>query len=243
MLGETHPMIRKLNNMVELTREGLAAVAAVPIEIVTYPKQQDIVREGDAPSRSFAVLEGFTSTYKITGRKRRQICAIHIPGDMPDVQSLHLPVLDISIAALSNCRLAMVSHEALHRLSREHPRVGDALWRGTLIDAAIGREWLTSMGQRTAVVRIAHFLCEFFTRMSAVGLATDFSCEVPLTQSMFGETTGMSAVHVNRSLQELRARNLIHFEDGVLNALDWEGLKSAGDFDPTYLDHLPARPR
>ena len=240
MLGEFNPIIRKLNNMVELTTEELAAVAAIPVEVVNYTRHQDIVRQGDAPTRSFAVLEGFTSTYKITGRRRRQICAVHIPGDMPDVQSLHLPVLDISIAALSNCRLAMISHEALHRLSRKHPRVGDALWRGTLIDAAIGREWLTSMGQRTAVVRIAHFFCEFLTRMSSVGLAQEFSCEVPLTQALFGETLGMSAVHINRGLQELRARNLIRFEDNVLRALNWEGLKSAGDFDSTYLHLMPA---
>ena len=109
------------------------------------------------------------------------------------------------------------------------------MWRETLIDASIFREWVMNVGRREAINQIAHVLCELVVRMRAVGLAEDHSCEFPITQTELGDATGNSTVHVNRTLQELRAAGLIHLEKGKLTVLNWAELKQVGDFDPTYL--------
>jgi CRP-like cAMP-binding protein len=115
--------------------------------------------------------------------------------------------------------------------------LGRLLWRDTLVDSAIFREWVVNVGRRTAYERIAHLLCELMTRLRAMDLAQGDTCELPVTQAELADATGLSAVHTNRTLQELRAEGLIRLEGRVLTALDWEGLKGAGGFDPAYL-HL-----
>ncbi len=120
-------------------------------------------------------------------------------------------------------------------LCGRYPRIASALWRQTLIDAAVFREWLTSIGQREAYNRVAHLLCEMMVRLRAVGLAQDDGCDLPITQSELGDALGLSTVHVNRTLQDIREANLISLKNNKLQVLDWEGLTRAGEFDPTYL--------
>src|SRR3712207_4139041 len=163
--------------------------------------------------------------------------AFHIAGDIPDLQSLHLKVLDNSIGTITPCKVGFIQHEALRDLCLRYPRITSGLWRETLIDASVFREWMVSIGRREAYNRIAHLLCEMVLRMKAVGLAEDHRCELPITQAEFGDALGLSTVHVNRTLQELRAAGLITLKGSTLTVLDWEELKRAGDFDPTYL-HL-----
>src|SRR5215203_351233 len=119
-------------------------------------------------------------------------------------------------------------------LCKAHFRIANALWRETLIDAAIFREWMLSIGRRDAYIRIAHLFCEMLVRLRAVGLAEDHTCKLPLTQGQIGDALGLSDVHVNRVIQSLRGDGLIKFNRGVLTALDWEKLQEAGEFDPTY---------
>jgi CRP-like cAMP-binding protein len=135
----------------------------------------------------------------------------------------------------------IIEHEAIQQLCTRSPRIAAALWRETLIDAAIFREWIASIGQRTAYSRIAHLLCEMFVRFRAAGLAKGYSVPFPITQGELGDAQGLSSVHVNRSLQALRLDRLITLGSGTLTILDWEGLRQAGDFDPTYL-HLREEP-
>jgi CRP-like cAMP-binding protein len=207
------------------------------MQVIKLRADQDIVREGDRPSRSALIAEGFACTYKVTGDGRRQIQAFHIPGDIPDLQSLHLRVLDNSVSTISPCTVAFVQHEVLHDVSARFPRIVAALWRETLIDAAIFREWMTGIGRREAYARVAHLLCEMMVRMRAVGLAQDHSCDLPITQAEFADACGLSGVHMNRVLQQLRSEGLIVLKGTTLLVPDWEKLKAAGDFDPTYL-HL-----
>lgn len=231
------PVIRHLETNFKLTDDEMSALRNLPMQIMDIRADQDIVREGDRPTRCFAVLEGYVCTYKMTGEGKRQIMAFHIPGDIPDLQSLHLEVLDMSIGTLTKCKVGFVEHEVVRDLCVRHPRIAAAFWRDTLINGAIYREWVMNVGRREAYARIAHVLCELVVRMRAVGLADDKSCEVPMTQSEFADITGMSTVHVNRTLQTLRGDNLIELKGSKLTVLNWEGLKEAGDFDPTYL-HL-----
>jgi CRP-like cAMP-binding protein len=198
---------------------------------------QDIVREGDAPSRSCLLLSGFACTYKVTAQGKRQIVSFDLPGDIPDLQSLHLKVLDNSLSTISPCSVGFITHDDLHDLCTRYPRIAAAFWRETLIDAAIFREWVLNVGRREAYTRIAHVLCELLTRLRAVGLVEDHACILPITQGEFADALGVTTVHVNRVLQAMRADELIELNGDRLNIPDWEKLKQAGEFDPTYL-HL-----
>jgi CRP-like cAMP-binding protein len=240
-LTEFHPvhnvMLRKLRSISPLSDEEKQCLLTLPLVVKSVGADQDIVREGSRPTECCLVVEGFACRYKVTPGGRRQIFSFHLAGDIPDLQSLHLKVMDHSLTTLTPSQLAFIPHGSLANLMRRCPRVADVMWRDTLIDAAVFREWMMGIGRRCAETRIAHVLCEILVRMSAVGLANGRACELPVTQTELGDALGLSTVHVNRSLQELRAKQLISLKGGFLTVLNWEGLKEAGEFDPTYL-HL-----
>ncbi|WP_043530075.1 Crp/Fnr family transcriptional regulator [Litchfieldella xinjiangensis] len=234
-------MIRKLASIFSLTDEEQKALLGLPIEVVALKAGQDIVRIGDRPAHCCLILEGFTCVYKLTSEGERQIMALHVPGDIPDLQSLHLKVLDHSIAPVSACMVGFIQHDDLRQLCERYPRLTAAFWRETLIDASIFREWLLNNGQRESYTRVAHLICEFRMRLNAVGLADNDTFELPVTQSELADATGMSLVHMNRVLQALRSDGLIQSNRTQITVPDWEKLKQAGDFDPLYL-HLEKNP-
>jgi CRP-like cAMP-binding protein len=232
-----NPLLRKLDSIATLTDEDRQAILDLPVTVKAFEADADIVRDGDRPSDCCLVLTGFVCRYKITLEGRRQIMGFYIPGDIPDLQSLHLQTMDHSVGTLVRSSVALIPHQSLREMWRRHPNLGEALWRDTLIDAAMFREWLIGIGRRSAYQRIAHLLCELKVRMKAVGLAGDNGCELPITQNEFGDALGLSTVHVNRVLQDLRGEGLIVLRGSFLTIPDWEALKAAGEFDPTYL-HL-----
>jgi CRP-like cAMP-binding protein len=234
------PLIAKLESTVALTERERQAVESLPMQVQALKSNQDIVRVGDRPSHCFVLLDGYTATYKVTGDGKRQIHAFHVPGDIPDLQSLHLKVLDNSIVTLTRCRVGFISHEHLRNLCRREPRIMEALWRQTLIDGAVYREWMTNVGQRAASNRLAHLFCEWMLRMRAVGLAEGNACDLPMTQAELADAMGVTTVHVNRVLQEIRGKGLITLQGSRLEILDWDELQRVGDFDPLYLHQDPA---
>ena len=167
--------------------------------------------------------------------------SFHMPGDVPDLQSLQLRVMDHSLGTLTPVVAAFIPHGALRELIRRHPGLGGVFWRDTLIDAAVFREWLTGVGRRSAYTRTAHLVCEVFVRMSSLGLADRDSFQLPLTQVAMADALGLSAVHINRVLQDLRGEGLIASRGRTVVIRDWTGLAKAGDFDAGYL-HLRRMP-
>ena len=232
-----HTFIRKLETIHCLTDEERRAIAALPVHVHKLRSDHDMVRVGDRPSQCCLLLEGFAHRYQDLGDGRRQIMSFHIPGDMPDLLGLHLPVMDHNIGTLAPSKVGFISHQAMRVLTRNHPRVGDACWRDTLVDAAVFREWMVGMGRRSAYTRIAHLICELVTRLRSVGLADGNSVRLPLTQAVVSDALGLSPVHVNRVIQGLRGNGLITWQGRVLTVQNWEGLQQAGEFDPAYL-HL-----
>jgi CRP-like cAMP-binding protein len=226
-----------LQSIDSLSEEEMQHLLELPLAVEQIEADKDIVREGDRPSACCLVVEGFTCRYKLTEEGKRQIFSFHTPGDIPDLQSLHLKVMDHSLKTLTPCKVSFIPHDSIAELTRRCPGVGDLLWRDTLIDAAVFREWMIGIGRRSAYTRIAHMLCEIFLRLKAVGLADGNECEFPITQAEIGDALGLSTVHVNRSLQELRGDGLIELRRGSLIILDWPGFQKAGEFDPAYL-HL-----
>jgi CRP-like cAMP-binding protein len=231
------PLIHKLESILVLSEDEKDVLRNVSGTIKTVGPRQDLVREGDRPSECCLILEGFAYRYKLTEEGKRQIFSFHIPGDIPDLQSLHIDVMDHSLSSLTTCKAMFISHESVRNLMQGCPRISDAFWRDTLIDAAVFREWILNLGRREAYERMAHLLCEFYVRLKAVGLTNGDACDMPFTQAELADATGLSTVHVNRTLQELRGDGLITLRAGSLSVLDWNRLREAGEFDPTYL-HL-----
>ena len=235
---EHQRLIAKLESIGTLTREERLAIAALPLRPKQVPENSDIVRDGDAPSESCLLVEGFLCRYKMLPDGGRQILAIHTPGDIPDLQSLQLKVMDHSLGTLTPCRVAFVAHKDLHEITLRYPGITALFWRDTLIDAAIFREWLTGVGRRTAHQRIAHLICEIHVRLKVVGLADNGGFNLPITQAELADSLGLSTVHVNRVLQDLRRDGLIESRGKYLAVNDWRALEAAGGFDPRYLHVL-----
>jgi CRP-like cAMP-binding protein len=213
-------------------------IVALPVTVRELKADQDIVRDQDRPSQCCAILEGFACRYKMLPGGKRQIFSFHIPGDIPDLQSIHLEVMDHSLGTLVSSKVAFIPHEVVRGLIDAHPRVGAVLWRDTLIDAAVFREWVANVGRREGYARIAHLLCEVYVRLRAVGLVQGHAFQMPITQAELGDATGLSTVHVNRMMQELRSAGLISTpSNGRVVIEDWGRLQEAGQFDATYL-HL-----
>jgi len=232
-----HPLFTNLARQAALNGNEVHAIDQVPFRILSIPKGHDLVREGDDANSCIVVIRGLLATTKVNELARRQISAFHIAGDMPDLMNLHLDVRDNDLRALSGSEVARLDHKAMLNLCATQPKIAMLLWRRTLTDASIITEWLLNIASRPALNRLSHLFCEMLTRLEAAGLADGSSCPLPLTQTDLSEASGMSNVHVNRSLQELRAQKLITFEKGFLTVLDWDTLASLAGFDPSYL-HL-----
>jgi CRP-like cAMP-binding protein len=229
-------LIRRLEvDTAPLPQQERDAIMRLPVTIKDVAADQDIVREGDRPSQCCVVVEGFQCRYKMLRDGERQIMSFHVPGDIPDLQSLFLSMMDHSLGTITPNRVAFISHDALRELIRAHPRIAERLWRETLIDAAVFREWIANVGSRDAYTRIAHLICEVYVRLRAVGLATGPTFDFPITQTELADATGLSTVHVNRSIQQIRADGLIVWERGVCNIPDLKRLQDAGMFDASYL--------
>ena len=231
------PLIRTLKSTGQIVLEHAQALRDTPVHERSFASGQDIVLAGEPAIYCIIVLKGFAASSKIGTSGKRQITAFHIPGDMPDLQTLHLDRTDTAISALHGTTVAFIRHDDIRALCHRHPEINDAFWRLTLIDAARLTEWMFNVGQRQASTRLAHLFCEIYVRMRAVGLAADGECAFPVAQTEIADATGISPVHVNRMIQELRHAGLIRLAARTLQIPDLPKLMHHGDFDPAYL-HL-----
>ena len=232
--SSTAILTHKLSFRAKIGAREAHILNAVPFQFRDVAADQDLAREGDRPSVCILLVDGFAARYRTLSDGRRQILSFHIAGDFMDLESFTLNRLDHSIGTLTASRVALYSHASINELAAD-PVIARMLWHETLVDAAIFREWIVNVGRRSAFQRVAHVLCELVTRMEAVGLAHEGICDLPLTQSELADATGLSTVHVNRVIQELRRENLIMLRSRTFSALDWNGLKLAAEFDATYL--------
>src|SRR3954452_11100804 len=201
-----------------------------------------LVRPHVTLSESILLFEGLACRYKDLAGGERQIMELHVPGDFVDLHGFLLKELDHTVGTLTRVRYAAVPHDALRRITETQPHLARILWFSTLIDAAIHREQIVSVGRRTALSRIAHLLCELNVRLRIVGLADEGGYKLPLIQADVADATGLTSVHVNRMLRKLRNDDLLTFRNGRVTIHDWDGLQRVAEFDPTYL-HLERRPR
>ncbi len=236
------PLIRKLGQRDDLSEEEKQVLNKAISRVVQFGADEDMVREHDRPSECKLLLEGWASRYVTLEDGRRQIVAIQISGDFVDLHSFPLKKMDHSIGTLTRCTVALVPHEALREITENYPHLTRLLWVNTLIDGAIQRRWLLGLGRKSATESMAHLLCELYTRLNVVGLTQGYTFRVPFTQAEFGDCLGLSTVHTNRVLGDLRSEGLVTWRGENVEITDWEGLQSLAHFDPTYLN-LEDEPR
>lgn len=230
-------LFRKLQNFARLSQEDSAALEKIRSSIIETQARQDIIREGEDPKVVRLIVSGWACRYKGLPDGRRQIVGFFIPGDFCDLNVYILREMDHSIGAITPVRYAMITPDEMERITHDRPRVAQALWWHELVNTSIQREWLLSVGQRTAYERIAHLLVELYLRLRAVGLADAGGCEFPITQIDIAEATGLTPVHVNRTLRDLRREGLVELTRRRLIIPDLNRLKDAAMFNPNYL-HL-----
>jgi CRP-like cAMP-binding protein len=235
----TEALKRKLRATTALDDDDLAAIERLPFTAAELPAAAVIADEGDRPSRCCLVVEGFLYRSKMTEDGKRQILSLHVPGDIPDLQSLHLHVMDHALIALCPSTVGFVPHKAMHAITRARPAVAAALWRETLVDSAMFRDWIVNVSRRSAARRMAHLLAEVARRLDAVGHSKDEAYYLPLTQTDLADALGLTSIHVNRVLQLLRKDGVLEFKGHVLRFGDAARLEAMGDFDPMYLHQDP----
>ena len=228
----------KLERYVRLSGEDRSAVSELASQNVrTIRARRDLVREGEKPRFVNLVLDGWATRHKTLEDGRRQIMAFLLPGDLCDLNASILNEMDHSIGALTEVTVAQIPHEAVEEVQKNRPRLAQALNWDMLVQAAIQREWAVNLGQRSAIERISHLICELYARLEAVELCNDGHCHIPLTQTDVSDATGITPVHVNRTLQELRAMGLIEWKGREVDVPDMGALKGLAMFNGNYL-HL-----
>ena len=238
--GTSNPLVRKLESFTALPEADRALLERISAETRLVGPHTDLVREGDQPDGVFLVMEGMACRHKHRANGARQIMAYLLPGDLCDLDVALLNRMDHTITTLSACRVVRIAPETIADILQHHPQIARALRMSTLVDEATLREWLVNVGRRTATERIAHLFCELLVRLRVVGLTRENSYALPLTQADLADTTGLSTVHVNRSLQELRRQGLIELKSRHLTILNLPRLRAVGEFKANYL-HLGDR--
>jgi len=232
------PLVDKLAYWQKLDSADRAALLALPHQVKRLEQHHYIIRDRDVALHSCMLLAGFAVRHKIVGGGYRQICAIHMKGDIVDLQNSLLGTADHSVQMLTSGQIVMIPREDVLRIAFERPAIGRAMWLDTLVDGSIFREWIANVGRRDARTRVAHLLCEFALRLKVAGLGDELGYQLPMTQEQLGDATGLTSVHVNRTIKQLEAEGLIdRVSPRAITIGDWKKLSEVGDFDSHYL-HL-----
>jgi CRP-like cAMP-binding protein len=231
------PVFKRWARQVPLSDQDRQAMSSLPWSLRTYARDSYLVREGEPTTICTLLISGFAYRQKLVSDGRRQIISFHIPGEFLDIQNCLLDVADHNVQALSRAIVAAIPKGALVDLMGSRVNVRRALWLDSLIDSSIFREWVVNLGRRDAMGRIAHLLCEFADRLRASGMDDGQAYDFPMTQEQIADATGLTAVHTNRMLQDLRKKGVISLTASRLQILDWDRLVQIGDFSERYLHH------
>jgi CRP-like cAMP-binding protein len=231
-----HVLIRKLRNLHSLSEEEEAAMLAAVEPPRAVERGIDIVADGSTPTHSTVMISGVACRYKMFPDGRRQILSFQYPGDVTDLYGYVLKKLDHAVAALTQCTVSHIPHKSVQALCERYPNLAYALWRDTLVDTSKLHSSIMNLGRRSSKERIAHLLCEQVVRLVAVGLAqVGKPMSFQITQTDIADATGLSLVHVNKTLRKLKEDGLIGRNPSTLEIVDWDGLQETAGFDPGYL--------
>jgi CRP-like cAMP-binding protein len=234
-------LLRKLKEHSRLSAADVAEINTFSYSLRDLQPGEDFIRQGDVPRVSALVVSGMVARYHMLDNGQRQYLSFHMTGDLPDAQALFIEQMDHAVCAIGLATIASIPHKEIIRAFDRKPPVGFAIWRETLIDAAIFREAITNNSARSMEARMAHLFCELLYRARASGLTKNSTFHVPISLTQLGETLGMSIATVNRTLNMLRVSNTMDFRHSVLTVQNWRKLAQIGQFNPNYL-HLKKPP-
>lgn len=233
-------LARHLATIGELPPEDYAALCSLPGEIRSAPRHADVLELGERPNEVVLVLSGLLYRYSLSPDGIRQVHSFYMPTEAPCLETLYIDYMDNGLAAAVDCEIGAIPHEPVYRLIDERPQVRKLIWRQTLVQAAIFRQWLLRNSRLPSHACVANLFCEIFTRARAAGLANGDTCDLPMTQELLADAVGMTAVHANRTVMLLRETGTVEWRGGKLTIRNWDRLAEIGDFDPAYLHLRPA---
>lgn len=231
-------LIRKLNGFARLSRDDQAALRSLPSRVKTVSSHHFLMRDGDVASDCCVLVKGYACRHKTACDGGRQIVSFHMAGDILNLEHLLLSHADHNVQTITEATIALIPIDHLRRIAQGRTAVNEALWRDTLVDASIFREWVLNVGRRGAKSRIAHMLCEFAVRREAAGLGSPEQFDLPMTQEQIADATGLTAVHVNRMLKELARDGFIIRDKRKVMIVDWRRMCQFADFDGSYLQAI-----
>ncbi|MDN4633793.1 Crp/Fnr family transcriptional regulator [Sphingomonas sp. PsM26] len=231
----TNRFVQKMSGMVDLTARDVAALEVVTSRPRRYAARKDLIREGDETGPMLVVLEGWLCRYKILPNGSRQIMAFMMPGDACDLHIKLLAAMDHSIQAVAPSLVATVSRTEMQSMMDEHPNIARAMYTAQLVDEGIMRAWIVSMGRRSSAERVAHLICELYLRARNIGLTHDGDFSLPMSQVILADALGMTPVHINRVLKELRLAGAMALKRGSVTIIDPVKLVQIAGFDDNYL--------
>lgn len=232
-IGEV--LVRHLACIGDLPEPDRSALLAVEGTIQELPRLKDCLREGDHPTNVVVVLKGLLYRHTVGHQGSRQIHSFYLPSEAPCLETLYLDYMDNNLGAVVDSTIALIPHDRLYRVIDDFPDARKLLWRQTLVQGGIFREWLVRNSNQPAHAALAHLLCEMFTRAEAADLVRQDGFDFPVTQEMLGEALGLTSVHVNRTLQMLRQTGTFELRNRRLQILDLPKLVQIAEFDPRYL--------
>lgn len=227
--------IDKLSALASFSASDIAALTDATAGARNVPAKKDLIREGDRPGPVFVILEGWSYRYKILRDGTRQILAFLMPGDSCDLHAGLLAEMDHGIQTIVPSLVATIERIEMDALLDAHPAIARAMYVAQLVDEGTMRAWITSMGRRTSIQRVTHLMCELYVRATTIGLSLDGEVRFPLSQLLLADALGMTPVHLNRVLKELRERGVMTLSRGSLTITDAAQLVSIAGFDENYL--------
>jgi CRP-like cAMP-binding protein len=227
--------LRRLTSRSVLTGDEERALLGLNGQIKQVAAHHDFVRLGEQVDHSCLVVEGLVGRFGQNRDGSRQITCLHIPGDMADLPSVVSPKAGWALGALTATTVLRLPHVELRRLAAKHPGIAEAFWRDCVADGSVFSEWVVNVGRRAALSRLAHLFCEMAIRCEQAGQGDRRAYPLPITQTDLGDATGLTNVHVNRVLKELRLQAIVELRAGTVTIHDWDKLVSVGDFDSTSL--------
>ncbi|MFN3548588.1 MAG: Crp/Fnr family transcriptional regulator [Mesorhizobium sp.] len=233
---DPQPLIASLERRDALSDTERQALRDLPWRVKRFGDSAEIVAEAERPTESCLLVEGLAARSRHLANGNRQLTALHVPGDFIDLHGFFLKVMDHAVIALEPVTVAFVPHRDIERIATAMPHLGRMLFLTVAIDAAIQRNWIACMGRMEPIRHLAYMVCEVYKRLEVVGRVENGTFDFPLTQAELADLVGLSIVHVNRTLQDLRATGLATWKGNRIVIRDWDGLARLADFDPTYLN-------
>jgi CRP-like cAMP-binding protein len=240
MRQQTRPDLQRfldrLTSRSVLSDEEQQAILKLPTHAVQVQTNRDFVHLGEKVDHSCLIVEGVVGRFGQNSDGGRQITALHIAGDMADLHSVVRPRGASALQALSTATILKVPHGALRAVAARYPAVAEAFWRDCMVDAAILSQWVVNVGRRDARTRLAHLICETAVRQKVDLRSEPILVDFQLTQTHLADATGLTAVHVNRTLKTLRDDKIMFVSGRTLHILNWKELTRVGEFNAAYLD-------